>query len=106
MADEITYNLDVKLSVPDGIALDSVTVHVEVDPPTSGYLIYGYDASGNIQPVQAQGSGDLKLPYVNGQIYVRYLGDAPAKFSLGVVSYSEPRGQSRPSSVPPGQTRQ
>lgn len=103
MADQqITYNIEAKLSVPEGIGLDSIRVRIEISPETAGCIIYGYDASGNIQPVQIMGSGEADLPFVNPQVYVKYLGE-PTSFSLSTLGWKEARGQPRPSPVPPDQ---
>lgn len=97
---EIQYHKEIKLSTPDGIATDSIRVRITVTPDTAGCIIYGYDAAGNIQPVRIIGSGEVDLPFVNPQVYVKYVGE-PTSFSLATLGWRHPRGQPRPPVVPP-----
>jgi hypothetical protein len=100
LADEITYNLEAHLAVPEDVATDNIKVRVTIEPVGAGVIIYGYDAFGGLQPVQIMNSGVVELPFVNPQIYVRYL-DGVSTFQWEVVGWSESRGKPRPRSAPP-----
>ncbi len=105
MTDEqqITYNIEVKLTVPDGIALDAVMVRVEIKPATAGCLIYGWTATGDLGCVEVRGpKAKIELPFVNPQIYVKYLSGLE-HIQVSTLGWKEGRGQPRPSPVPPEQ---
>ncbi len=98
---QITYNIERKLSVPDGIALDAIMVRVEITPATAGCLIYGWTATGDLAYVEVHGAQtDVELPFVNPQIYVKYL-EGLEHFRISTLGWKEPRGAHRPPNVPP-----
>ena len=98
---EITYNIETKLSVPDGIPVDAINVRVEIDPDDAGCLIYGWTATGALGFVQVRGSHlDVELPFINPQIYVKYLSGLQ-NLRISTLGWKEGRGQPRPQNVPP-----
>lgn len=75
MKSQVTYNEELHLSVPTGDILDAIRVEITVEPKDAGVLIYGTDVRGNFQPVEVRGAVNvIDLPFVNGHIYVAYLG--------------------------------
>jgi hypothetical protein len=99
----ITYNIESKLSVPEGIALDAIHVRVEIKPVSAGCLIYGWTADGNLGYVEVRGTqSDVRLPFVNGQVYVKYL-EGLEHISISTLGWTEGRGAPRPPIVPPEQ---
>ena len=74
MSSQITYDLETKLSVPDGIPLAGIKVVVEIEPPSAGCLIYGWQQNGNLGCIQVTGAKtEIELPFCKPQIYVKYL---------------------------------
>lgn len=69
---QLTYNLEATLTAPEGV--DGYFVSIDVSPSTAGFIVYGYNAKGDMQPIEIHGSHEkLELPYCNPKIYVRYL---------------------------------
>lgn len=74
MESQITYNLEATLTVPPDVPLASIKVEIEVVPSDASCLIYGWNAEGNLQPVEVTGGkGVVDLPFAKPQIFVKYL---------------------------------
>ena len=76
MADQIKYNAEFELTVPTGDVLKSILADIVITPPNGSVLIYGMSSPTSLQPIQIDGSQErFELPFVNGHLYVTYLGN-------------------------------
>ncbi|OHE22677.1 MAG: hypothetical protein A2X92_01640 [Syntrophus sp. GWC2_56_31] len=74
MKSTFTYDIEKKLTAPEGGVLAGINVIIEIDPPSAGCLIYGEDADGNITYVQVQGArSEIELPFREPKVFVKYL---------------------------------
>lgn len=85
----IEIDAEVTLSAPEGV--EAIEVEIRFDPPTSGCIIYGYDAGGDLLPIQIVGSGRYNLPYCHPKIFVRYL-PSLLTIEISVAGFSLPSG--------------
>ena len=80
---KITYNRKVELSCPPNIKW--VTVKIEAKPKDGRYIIYGWDADGQLLPIELSGShAEYDLPFARNEIYIKYLHGLKS-FQLSVV---------------------
>jgi len=88
---EFSYNEEVKLSVPEGIALDAIFVKIDMKPSTGSVIIYGWGRDGNLKGIGIRGPMErVDLPFVHPQIFVRY--DDVESFQLSTLGWAQSRG--------------
>jgi len=90
---ELQFNSEVDLAAPEPFSV--VRVEFKFVPPTSGCTVYGYDAQGDIQPIQIKGSGEYDLPYCNPKIYVRFDPDMK-DIEISTVGWADRRALKEP----------
>lgn len=71
---EIAYDEEMSLSVPEDI--EAILVTIEIAPVDAGLVVYGYNACGDLQPVQLKGcSARVELPFCRPQVWIQHLGE-------------------------------
>jgi hypothetical protein len=92
MSAPITFNVELDLSVPDGIGINAIFIGVEIEPQQAGCIIYGRGHDGNIQGVGMHGTqSKVRLPFAHPHILVKFL-DCPTKFLLSTLGWEDSRG--------------
>ncbi len=102
---QFTYNVDYTFTPPEGVtSFSAIRVEITLKPFDGECLIYGTFADGTIGAVKGK-SGVGELPFVNPQIYVRFLGDVAACVVEALSFGPEPETQMSLEGGPSGGTR-
>lgn len=76
MTTQIKYHAEFDLTVPTGDVLKAIYADIEITPPNGAILIYGMTSPTELEVVHVGGSSTkAELPFINGHLYVAYLGD-------------------------------